>query len=225
MKEENVTYYKAASAPIWTWKAVILAAIATLAIFLILPFSELVSRQSRSALSLRHVDITSFRPPPPPKPLSPRRPRQEKSKMLKPKLTKLQRKLMPLQIGSILELGEISGDFALDFAFQPLADLGVEDLVFELSEVDQPPQPVVQLPPLYPLSARAKGVEGKVNLVFVVQIDGSVRDLKAVSSSPGIIFVKAALNAVKQWKFKPAIKDGRAVAARVRLPLRFQLEN
>jgi protein TonB len=214
---------------IWSWRVVILALVFTLALFLLLPFSEMVStgQGDRSQLLLRRVNIaTLFQPPPPPKASPPRQPKSAKSKLPKPKLIQTPQQLAPLQIALGLDLGDVGGDFSLDLSLAPESQpqLG-EEMVFELSQVDQPPRPLVKVPPFYPLSARAKGIEGKVELVFVVQTDGSVSDIEATDSFPGKIFVQAALRAVRQWRFKPGTKDGQPVATRVRLPLRFQLED
>ncbi len=217
-------------ASMWSWRSVILAAVLTLFLFLLLPFSEMVStgQKDRSELSLRRVDTTTlFQPPPPPKQSPLRQPKPAKSKLPKPKLVQTPQQLAPLQIALGLDLGDVGGDFSLDLSLVPESQpqLNAEEMVLELSEVDQPPRPLVKVPPFYPLSARAKGIEGKVELVFVVQADGSVSDIEVKESFPGTIFVDAALRAVRQWRFKPGTKDGQPVATRVRLPLRFQLED
>jgi len=219
-----VSPYQLEPTPTWAWRTVFVAFAITLAIFLILPFSEVLLMRYRQQMSLRRVDtIKTFRPPPKQPPPQVRR--QVKKKLPKPKLTKMQKRLVPLQIatGLMLDMGEGLGDFALDFGLTPtLAD---EDLVFELSEVDYPPYPIVQIPPLYPITAKSKGIEGKVELVFVVRTNGSVDSIEVISSSPGDIFTEAAINAVKQWRFKPGTKGGRVVATRVLAPLQFRLED
>lgn len=217
-------------ASMWSWRSVILAVVLTLFLFLLLPFSEMVStgQKDRSELSLRRVDTTTlFQPPPPPKQSPLRQPKPAKAKLPKPKLTQTPQQLAPLQIALGLDLGDVGGDFSLDWSPMPESQpqLSAEEMVFELSEVDQPPRPLVKVPPFYPLSARAKGIEGKVALVFVVQPDGAVSDVEVTDAFPGRIFVGAALRAVKQWRFKPGTKDGEPVATRVRLPLCFQLED
>ena len=208
----------------WSRRAVFFALAVTAAIFLLLPLLEAILMQSRRQLSLRRVDtIKTFHLPPKQPP--PKTRRQVKRELPKPKLAKAQKRLVPLQIatGLMLDMGEGIGDFALNFGMRPaFAD---EGLVFELSEVDHPPYAIVQVPPFYPITARAKGVEGKVELIFVVRSDGSVDSIEVLSSSPGDTFVKAAINAVKQWKFKPGTKGGRVVATRVLSPLKFKLED
>lgn len=213
---------------IWSWRVVVQASVLTLVLFLILPLSEMVSsgQGDRSMLSLRRVETTTlFQPPPPPRQSPLRQPKPAKPKLPKPKLAQARRQLAPLQLG--LDLGDVGGDFDLDWslAAESQPELNAQEMIFELSEVDQPPRPLVKVAPFYPLNARAKGIEGKVELVFVVQADGSVSDIEVADSFPGRVFVEAALRAVRQWRFKPGTKDGQPVATRVRLPMRFQLEN
>jgi protein TonB len=187
----------------------------------------MVSREkNRSDLSLRRVDTATLFQPPAPKQSPLRQPKPAKSKLPKPKLVQTPQQLAPLQIALGLDLGDVGGDFSLDLSLAPESQPQLdEEMVFELSQVDQPPRPLVKVAPFYPLSARAKGIEGKVELVLVVQTDGSVSDIEVTDSFPGNVFVQAALRAVRQWRFKPGTKDGQPVATRVRLPLRFQLED
>jgi TonB family protein len=53
-----------------------------------------------------------------------------------------------------------------------------------------------------------------------VGIDGNVHDA-SVDVSGGAAFDAAALDAVKKWRFRPALRDGAPFAARVRIPFRF----
>ncbi|MDO9540820.1 MAG: energy transducer TonB, partial [Kiritimatiellia bacterium] len=98
------------------------------------------------------------------------------------------------------------------------------DFVFELSQVDTPPQPVAQVPPLYPVTARMKGIEGEVTLVCIVRPDGSTDNVQVSSSEPKGGFDASAINAVKNWRFKPATSGGAPVACRVILPLKIEVE-
>lgn len=92
---------------------------------------------------------------------------------------------------------------------------------FSLAEIDQRPRVVFQAAPLYPRELRGKRMEGVVTVVFVVSAAGKV-------VSPGVVksthpaFEKPALEAVRQWKFDPAIKGGQRVGCRMRCPIRFQ---
>jgi TonB family protein len=76
-------------------------------------------------------------------------------------------------------------------------------------------------PPKYPADAVASKISGKVVLLVDVAADGSVADAQVEKSEPAGVFDQAALDAAKDWKFKPTMKDGKAVAGRVRVPVNF----
>jgi protein TonB len=92
---------------------------------------------------------------------------------------------------------------------------------FSLSEIDQKPRAVYQAAPLYPNEMRGKKVEGVVTLLFVVDASGKVSNPR-VEKSTHPAFEKPALDALKQWKFEPAVKGGQRVGCKMRLPMRFQ---
>jgi TonB family protein len=78
--------------------------------------------------------------------------------------------------------------------------------------------------PKFPEEARRRGLEGWVELHFVVGGDGSVGDLKVVGAQPASIFDRAALDAVAQWRYQPVQHDGQPVSQRAQLRLRFKLQ-
>jgi len=92
---------------------------------------------------------------------------------------------------------------------------------FGLSEIDQKPRAVYQAAPLYPNEMRGKKIEGVVTLLFVVDASGKVSNPR-VEKSTHPAFEKPALDALKQWKFEPAVKGGQRVGCKMRLPMRFQ---
>lgn len=92
------------------------------------------------------------------------------------------------------------------------------------TKVDENPVPVKTPPPRYPDSLKREGVSGVVAVVIVIDEKGGIMDCKiAKSSHPD--FERPALEAVKNWKFKPAKKDGNPVKVRVTVPLRFNVED
>jgi protein TonB len=92
---------------------------------------------------------------------------------------------------------------------------------FSLSEIDQKPRPVLQSAPLYPAEMRGKKLEAVVTVIFVVEATGKVAEPR-VEKSTHSAFDKPALDAVKQWKFEPAVKAGQRVPCKMRVPIRFQ---
>ena len=78
--------------------------------------------------------------------------------------------------------------------------------------------------PKYPRAAQRRNMSGWVDLVFTVDIDGSVQDISIRESNPGITFVNAAVSAVEDWKFEPVIESGTAVRKRAAVRMLFALE-
>jgi len=72
--------------------------------------------------------------------------------------------------------------------------------------------------PLRSFRAQAERVVGTATLEIVVQKDGTVRDAFALSAEPkGYDFGVSAVEAVRQWKFKPAIFKGQPIDAAMNL--------
>ena len=90
---------------------------------------------------------------------------------------------------------------------------------FSLADIDQKPRAIFQAAPVYPAGKRA--LEVVVSVVFVVDQTGKVTNPR-VEKSTDPAFEKPAVDAVKQWKFEPAIKAGQRVSCKMRVPIRFQ---
>lgn len=97
-----------------------------------------------------------------------------------------------------------------------------EDNAFSIAEIDQKPRVIVQISPAYPSELRAKKTQGEVWLLFVVDAHGRVNRVRVEKASHPA-FAKPAIDAVKQWKFDPAIRGGQKVTCKMRLPIRFTL--
>ena len=68
---------------------------------------------------------------------------------------------------------------------------------------------IKKVSPDYPAQARQLRIEGTVQMEATIAKDGSVKNLKVVSGHP--ILARAAVDAVKQWKYKPYLLNGSAV--------------
>jgi protein TonB len=77
--------------------------------------------------------------------------------------------------------------------------------------------------PLYPVKAEKNKMEGWVDVEFTVAETGKVRDLNVRASSFPGVFEDAAVKAVSQWRYKPVMRDGKAVAVRSQIRVRFTL--
>ena len=87
------------------------------------------------------------------------------------------------------------------------------------------PIPVYQEKPQYTPAAMQAGVQGGVLLEAVVLTDGTVGDVKVVESlDPTYGLDQQAVDAVKQWTFKPGTLDGEPVRVAVQVEMRFTLK-
>lgn len=79
------------------------------------------------------------------------------------------------------------------------------------------------LPPEYPQHDRTSGHEGTVVLLVQIDARGCVSDaqLSEPCAFPGLN--RAAVRAVRSWRFEPALQDGVAVPSAMRIPIVFQL--
>jgi len=79
--------------------------------------------------------------------------------------------------------------------------------------------------PAYPRLSRRLGEQGMVWLLVRVDADGRPESVEVERLSGHARLDAAALAAVRGWRFVPARRAGRAVAAEVRVPIKFALEN
>jgi protein TonB len=77
--------------------------------------------------------------------------------------------------------------------------------------------------PVYPMMARRHGLEGTVVLRVLVSETGGVGQAAVEASSGCADLDKAAVEAVRKWRFIPATRGGVAVAVWVRQPVTFRL--
>jgi len=78
--------------------------------------------------------------------------------------------------------------------------------------------------PKYPRAAQRRNLTGWVDVMFTVDIDGTVTDIGVRDSSPGDTFVGSATKAVEGWEFEPVIEDGVAIRTRAAVRMMFALE-
>lgn len=75
--------------------------------------------------------------------------------------------------------------------------------------------------PVYPESARKRGVEGWVELAFTVMPNGNVEDVEVRNASPADVFDDAATRAIRQWRFEPVERNGEKISQRAMVRLKF----
>jgi periplasmic protein TonB len=84
------------------------------------------------------------------------------------------------------------------------------------------PRPVYDPDPEYSEQARKAKYQGSVMLWAVIGPDGRPRELR-VMRSLGMGLDEKALEAVRKWRFAPAMKDGQAVAVQIHIEVAFRL--
>jgi TonB family protein len=80
---------------------------------------------------------------------------------------------------------------------------------------------VKKVPPKYPDEARAEHIQGTVLLRTEIGTDGNVESVALISGHP--LLAPAAIDAVKQWKFKPFLLDRQPIAVETQIQINFTL--
>ncbi len=197
---------------------------------------RLVAMQEEELLETEEMEEE---PEPPPEPEEPEPPEMEIPEMEMPEIEAPQTSYEStsagygntVQIPSLTGLG-VKGikvapqDLNRKLARSPLPGLpkhGPPRTRFNPDEVDKMPQAVATTQPIYPYRAKRLGVEGKVRVRFLVNTSGRTDLFKVLESNPPGTFEQTVEKTVKNWKFKPAMKDGRAVETWVETMFKFEL--
>jgi protein TonB len=88
-------------------------------------------------------------------------------------------------------------------------------------EADELPEPIFTVPPTYPDAARKAGIQGTVLLKGYIRRDGTPDSVRVLRSVAGLD--SAAVESVRQWRFRPARYRGKPVAVWVAIPVKFTL--
>jgi protein TonB len=112
----------------------------------------------------------------------------------------------------------------------------VLDSVFGSDQVLPPPPPAFHQPavsrmmegnlvhrvqPDYPLLARQIRVQGRVVLLAMISREGTIEDLQILSGHP--MLVQAAVEAVRQWRYRPYVLNGEPVEVETQVTVNFVL--
>lgn len=81
---------------------------------------------------------------------------------------------------------------------------------------------VTRVIPAYPIQARQARIAGTVKLIGVIAKDGTVQKLQVVSGHPYL--VRAALDAVRQWVYRPTLLNGEPVEVIAPIDVIFTLQ-
>ncbi|PJK11146.1 energy transducer TonB [Lysobacteraceae bacterium NML120232] len=89
------------------------------------------------------------------------------------------------------------------------------------SSGNSPPVPISQPAPRYPRNALRNGIGGFVQLQVDVGVDGVPTSVSLIRSSGSRELDRAASEAVRRWRFQPAMENGQPSSGRVTVPIQF----
>ena len=95
----------------------------------------------------------------------------------------------------------------------------------QLSEVAENLRRTHYVAPVYPQRALVERISGQVTVQYVVDKSGHTRDLQVITAAPAGVFDRAALDAIRRWRYAPPRFRGEPVAVPVRTMIRFVLPN
>jgi protein TonB len=208
----------------WLW-ALVGALGLNLALFALMPHLQHPATAGRTAdQPMANIDVIRIKRPDsevkrknqkPPDPPQPKQPPPTMERPLQARLT------LPFEINPRLPSGPQT--LAL-----PALDPGAFDAsgldAFAAGDLDSPLTVLVRVPPVYPLRAKHRGVQGWVRVRFVVNEEGGVDDVTVVESQPPGVFDRNVIRCVSGWRFKPGTVDGMPVKAWAETTIRFKLE-
>lgn len=149
-------------------------------------------------------------------------------------LKQSKRKALPKLSGQLLLVGLCMGGAALAWASQGAVtgtpSVSAEPFQHAAADaakagLDRPIQTQKMSPPSYPADAIEKRQTGVVNLIVAVDATGIVTDVTVESATNPGVFEAASIAAARKWTYTPAMKNGKAVAGKLRIPVTYAMDN
>ncbi len=193
---------------------VFITLLATALLFAIIPAisffwgKELVREEPE--VTKTRILITKKLEKPKPKKVEPKKIRTISSRQGKRSSSSLNMKFMP-------DLG-IGGDNGV-----AVATGGGGETIFDEGEVDEPPVPIKRSPITYPRAAKKAGLEGLLEIAYIINRDGRVSSVEFLKV-PHKVFKKPIEESLLRWRFKPARMKGMPVSIRARQSITFNLD-
>jgi protein TonB len=200
------------------------AVVITLALFIVLPLMQTISKPPADDLLLSDVDLANLEPPPPAPPEQEPEPEPEfedEPPELVEDAAPLDLSQLELALNPSFSEGWMGGgDFAVKLnTITSSSENNDVAAIFSMADLDQKPRVIYQPSPVLNSKLRRKA-PGKVNIIFIVDERGRVVEPR-VRNSTDPVFEKPAISAVKRWKFEPGKRSGKAVRFRMLVPITF----
>ncbi len=154
-----------------------------------------------------------------------------------PPTTVLQPLPGPAPVGSpVAQPAELPAAIPVPATAAPVASAPVptEPVPVQAAPAATPPAPVkvsqgvvqgaliFKVNPEYPAVARAARVQGSVLMRAIIGTDGTIQRLQVISGNP--LLVRSALEAVKRWRYRPYLLDGKPVEVETNITVNFKGE-
>ena len=219
------------TATVWT-VSIVLAVWLNLALFSLMP--RLIRSgpiEKKEYEDLRSVDFIRFEK----KETPPERKKKEKPPEKKPleqtqtvkkavsrPRPQINRTVIPYELNPRLPAGQIQLP-SLDMKTMSVDAPAMKDF-YDAGELDGPLAALVRTPPIYPLTAKRRGIEGWVKVRFLVTETGRVERFTVLESQPELVFDRAVERCVLSWRFNPGTVEGEPVKAWAETVVRFELQ-
>jgi len=92
-----------------------------------------------------------------------------------------------------------------------------------ISEPAQMAQLIRRVEPSYPTLAKQIQREGRVELHALISTEGRIESLEVISGDP--LFIQSALSAVREWRYRPTILNGRPIEVDTRIIVIYTLSH
>lgn len=184
--------------------ALILATVMTLALFSFMAWMTTQPKNSAATSATLPFDVIMTEPDS----QSQRRIRQLPEPPKTPSAPQSQTKLSS-------QVSNVSVEKEMTMPSVELGDIGLNVAVslpsFEGLGQNQQAMPLYRVEPKYPSRALKRKMEGYVILRFTIDELGKPTDIESIEAEPSRVFVRPAIQALKQWKYQPKLVKGKAI--------------
>jgi protein TonB len=184
--------------------ALILATVMTLALFSFMAWMTTQPKNSAATSATLQFDVIMTEPDS----QSQRRIRQLPEPPKTPSAPQSQAKLSS-------QVSNVSVEKEMTMPSVELGDIGLNVAVslpsFEGLGQNQQAMPLYRVEPKYPSRALKRKMEGYVILRFTIDELGKPTDIESIEAEPSRVFVRPAIQALKQWKYQPKLVKGKAI--------------
>jgi protein TonB len=206
-----------------------ITALINVLLFAGLPWLTRVAERGEQRKMVKLTLITQRRAPKPPESEKEKRLRREELKQApKPKTLEraAKRQMNVPKFGVDFGEGGFGNGVVVEFDAAGMG-LNMEDFGFDVTQVDKAPRYLRRINPVYPFSAKRRGVKGWVKIRCLVSKEGLPSKIAAVEAEPPDVldlFGPICVEAVKKWRFYPGEIGGDPVPTRVAFRVHFQLD-